>query len=130
MNALIVGDPKRAHELAQALAEAGVDTKVRAHDQASDGSDEIGGLARELIEVERALAGDPPTAVVLADAGDGALAAALVATKFLIPVAAAGLDSGSGSNADVLAQVADGKLSADAAEIAAWIEALPTLPEP
>jgi hypothetical protein len=128
MTALIVGDPDRAHELAAALGDAGLQEEVRAFDHAGEGAGEIGALARELVEIERALTEDPPTAVVLADAGDGALAATLVATKLLIPVAAAGLDSSPGANARVLAQLADGNLSADASEIAAWIEARPKLP--
>jgi hypothetical protein len=127
MTALIVGDQDRAHELAAALAEAGVKAEVRAFEPAGDGAREIGALAHELVEIERALTGEPPVAVVLADAGDGALAATLVATKLLIPVAAAGLDSSPGTNAAVLAQLVDGKLSADATEIAAWIQARPTL---
>jgi hypothetical protein len=127
MTALIVGDPDRAHELAAALGDAGVKGEVRAFEPAGDDAHEIGALAHELVEIERALTGNPPVAVVLADAGDGALAATLVATKLLIPVAAAGLDSAPGTNAGVLAQLADGNLSADATEIAAWLEGLPTL---
>jgi hypothetical protein len=48
----------------------------------------VAGLARLLVEFERSLSGDPPDKIVLADASDDALAAALVATKLLIAVEA------------------------------------------
>jgi hypothetical protein len=46
----------------------------------------VAGLARLLVGFEEALSADPPEGVVLADDSDEALAAALVATKLLIPI--------------------------------------------
>lgn len=64
-------------------------------------------LARLLVELERSLSADPPDKVVLADASDDALAAALVATKLLIAVEAApaAMDPQS-SNGRLIAQLA------------------------
>jgi hypothetical protein len=59
---------------------------VKAGPQAPDPS--VVGLARLLVEFERSLSADPPDRIVLADASDNALAAALVATKLLIAVEA------------------------------------------
>jgi len=127
MGALVIGASGPAAELADALRAAGVEASV--DDGSADGRQqgEIAALAAELVRLEDALRDEPPKAVLLADAGDRALAGALVATKLLIPVGGVGLDGLEGENPDLLAQLADRKLSADAAEIAAWIEALPTL---
>lgn len=127
MRALVIGASGPAAELAEALRAVGVEASVDKGPADGGPGGEIAALAAELVRLEKALRDEPPTAVVLADAGDRALAAALVATKLLIPVAGVGLDGLEGSNADVLGQVADRKLSADAAEIAAWVGALPTL---
>jgi hypothetical protein len=59
---------------------------VKAGPQAPEPS--VAGLARLLVEFERSLSADPPDRIVLADASDDALAAALVATKLLIAVEA------------------------------------------
>ena len=72
--------------------------------------------------------GERPNAVVLADAGDRALAGVLVATKLLIPVVA--LEQSQGANRDLIAQLADRVMPTDAGEIAAWIAAAPKLPRP
>jgi hypothetical protein len=64
-------------------------------------------LAGLLVEFERSLSPDPPERIVLADASDDALAAALVASKLLIAVEAApaAVDPRS-SNGRLLAQLA------------------------
>jgi hypothetical protein len=91
---------------------------------------EIAALARELLRFESRLRQAPPSAVLLTDRGDTALAAALVATKLLIPVAAVGDEGGANQNSALLAQLVDRKLSVDSGEIRAWIEGLPTLSGP
>lgn len=71
---------------------------------ARDGSSEE--LARALVELERELQADPPELVVLADDSDTALAAALVASKLLIPVEAAAEATSAGSvNAALISQL-------------------------
>jgi hypothetical protein len=130
MRALVIGASGPAAELAEALRAAGVEASVDNGSVGPGQESQIAAMAAELVRLEEALRDEPPAAVVLADAGDRALAAALVATKLLIPVAGVGLDGSDGENADVLAQLTDRKLSADPAEIAAWVEALPTLSEP
>ena len=128
MAALVTGAPGPAGELAAALRAAGVEASVDVDRPDEPQSGEIAALAAELLRLEASLSERQPAAVVLADAGDRALAAALVATKLLIPVAVVGVDGAEGQNEDLLAQLADRKLSADPAEIAAWLEALPRLP--
>jgi hypothetical protein len=128
MTALVIGAPGPAGELAAALRAAGVEASADEDRPDAPQSGEIAALASELLRLETSLSERRPAAVVLADAGDRALAAALVATKLLIPVAGVGLGGSEGQNADLLAQLADRKLSADPAEIAAWLEALPRLP--
>jgi hypothetical protein len=64
-------------------------------------------LASLLVELERSLSADPPDKVVLADASDDALAAALVATKLLIAVEAKpGAIDPRTSNGRLIAQLA------------------------
>src|SRR5918994_6830534 len=127
MTSLVIGAPGPAGELAAALRAAGVDASVDEDRRDEPQSGEIAALAAELLRLEASLSERQPAAVVLVDAGDRALAAALVATKLLIPVAVVGVDGAEGQNEDLLAQLGDRKLSADPAEIAAWIEALPRL---
>jgi hypothetical protein len=127
MTVLLIGDPGSAALLEPLLAK-GVDAAVDERAPTADRG-EIAALADELLRLESVLRERPPTAVLLLDAGDTALAAALVATKLLIPVAAVGLDETEGENARLLAQLTDRKLPADAGETRAWIESLPTLSE-
>ena len=119
MTALVIGTGVPPAELLESLHAAGVEAELDAHPGDAAAAGEIEALAAELVRLE----------ALLADAGDRSLAAALVATKLLIPVAAVGIDASDGQNARLLAQLADRKLSADAAEIAAWVEALPRLQE-
>jgi hypothetical protein len=127
MTALVVGDATPAGQLVESLRATGVDAQLDGASRDETPAGEIPALAAELVRLEGLLSDGPPSAVVLADASDRSLAAALVATKLLIPVGAAGIAASDGQNAGVLAQLADRKLSADPAEIAAWIAALPTL---
>jgi hypothetical protein len=129
MTALLVGEANAAAGLLEPLRAAGVEASV---DEPPDADDrgEIAALADELLRFESRLREASPTAVVLLDGGDTALAAALVATKLLIPTATVAIDGAEGENAGLLAQLVDRKLSADAGEILAWIEGLPTLSGP
>jgi hypothetical protein len=128
MTVLLVGDLGAA-ALLEPLRVAGVEASA---DERSDYGrrGEIAALAEELLRFESNLGAARPSAILLTDTGDTALAAALVATKLLIPVAAVGLEQAEGENALLLAQLADRKLSAEPGEIRAWIEALPTLRGP
>jgi hypothetical protein len=123
MTALLVGEADAVPGLLEALRAADVEASVDEPGQPGD-QGEIVALAGELLRFESRLREAPPTAVLLIDGGDVALAAALAATKLLIPVAAVG---DGGENAGLLAQLVDRKLSADSREIKAWIDALPTL---
>jgi len=64
---------------------------------------ELAGLLRSF---EHAMSTEPPDLVVLADDSDAALAAALVATKLLIPVSVRGASAAASANAAVIAQLA------------------------
>ena len=69
----------------------------------------VAGLARLLLEFERMLRDDPPDRVVLADDSDEALAAALVATKLLIPLdATASTRAPTSTNGRLIAQLVAG----------------------
>jgi hypothetical protein len=129
MTLLLVGDSEATGRLLEPLSGAGIEVTLDEHPPAAD-KGEIAGLADELLRLGAALAEHRPAAVLLADASDRALAAALVATKLLIPVAAVGIDGTDGANARLLAQLADRKLSAEPGEIRAWVEALPNIPGP
>ena len=66
------------------------------------------GLARELIEAERRIAAESPLRVLVSDDSDAALAAALVAAKVPIEVAAADGALSSGSvNARLISRLID-----------------------
>jgi hypothetical protein len=128
MTVLLVGDTEAVTPLLESLRDAGVEARADGG-TTSAGKGEIAALADELVRLEADLRNSPVDAVVLADGGDSALAAALVATKLLTPVAVVD-DVTPGANAGLLAQLADRKLSADAGEIRAWTEALPRLSGP
>jgi hypothetical protein len=126
MSALVIGASDSASTLAESLRAEGVQARVAESDP--DGDNEIALLAHELIHLEGVLGTERPEAVVLADAGERALAGVLVATKLLIPVAA--LERSQGANRDLIAHLADRMMPTDAGEIAAWIAAAPKLPRP
>ena len=125
MTALLVGDAPAAAGLLESLREAGLHASVAEPAEPADPG-EIRALAHELLRFESSLGEARPSAVLLVDGGNSALAAALVATKLLVPVATVGAEADD-ENSALLAQLADRKLSADAGEILAWIEAVSTL---
>jgi hypothetical protein len=129
MTALLVGETDAAAGLLESLRAAGVEASVDGPGDA-EAEGEVAALARELLRFESRLREARPSAVLLVDGGDTALAAALVATKLLIPVAAVGEEGEGDRNSALLAQLVDRKLSADSGEIRAWIEGLPTLSGP
>jgi hypothetical protein len=126
---VLVGEQAETAPLLDALREVGVEASPYENPEVPE-TGEIQALAQELLRLESVLCEHPPTAIVLLDAGDRALAAALVATKLLIPVAAVDQDGGETKNAALLAQLVDRKLSADAGGVRAWVEALPRLSGP
>jgi hypothetical protein len=105
---LIVGERLPGERAVQALA-AG-DRDPQAWTPAAPTPDASGAtqaLAAALVELEGALEADRPDAVLLADDSDAALAAALVATKLLVPVEATAEAVGTGTlNARLIAQLA------------------------
>jgi hypothetical protein len=126
MTVLLVGDSEATGRLLEPLSGAAIEATLDEHPPAVE-KGEIARLADEMLRLEGALEAHRPAAVLLADASDRALAAALVATKLLIPVATVGLDRTDGANERLLAQLADRKLTAEPGEILAWTEALPRL---
>lgn len=77
-------------------------------DAPTGGAESIGPLAAAMTELETRLEAERPEAVVLADDSDRSLAAALVATKLLIPVrATADASSAATANGRLIAQLAD-----------------------
>src|SRR5262245_51573338 len=89
MTQIIVGDGSAAETVAQALGE-GENPRIWAAEPPDPG-DQPGTsapLARELIRFEAEATAREPGSIVLADDSDASLAAALVATKLLIPLAA------------------------------------------
>lgn len=107
--------------LADRLASKGLDPKTSVPESESHGP--VSALAVSLLQLERLMAAERPSLVVLADGGDHALAAALVATKLLVPVVRldepgpGGAESGNDGLLDLLADTVP-------------IEALPTLLRP
>jgi hypothetical protein len=96
---LVVGERLPAEKVLEATSAAGGSARAWDGTQA--------GLAAALIELEQALEADPPGTVLLADASDVALAAALVATKLLVPVEAVpDATAGDGTNARLIGQLA------------------------
>lgn len=125
---MIAGDPAASEALAATLHAHELAASPLAADDPGTERSEIGSLAHNLVALEGALASDRPTAVLVADGGDLALAATLVATKLLIPVAVVAPAPDGAPNGPLLAQLADESLPADGERIAAWVGARPTLP--
>ncbi len=104
---LVVGERLPTQRLAQALSQRG--RTARTWNQGGDPTPDhsVQPLAAALVAFEQALQADRPELVLLADDSDAALAAALVATKLLIPVEAIeGAAAGSGVNARLISQLA------------------------
>ena len=111
--------------LAEALVTAGIESAPArlGPDPAGDSATAV--LAARLVEWENLLERLTPAGLVLSGDDDSALAAALSAAKLEVPVAAVG----AGELVRLLAStVVDPAAEAAASEIAAWAEALPTLP--
>lgn len=76
--------------------------------EASQQGSATASLAAALVRFEAEWSAERPGEIVLTDASDAALAAALAASKLLIPVrATAAAIAGPGTNADLIAQLAD-----------------------
>ncbi|MGH2953592.1 MAG: hypothetical protein ACRDK9_06165 [Solirubrobacterales bacterium] len=97
MNALIAGSLEPTRALAERLAAEGIGAQTSVPGATRE---PIPALAASLVELERRISAQRPGMVVLADRSDHALAAALVATKLLVPAALVrdGGDSGSGED--------------------------------
>jgi hypothetical protein len=111
MKTLIAGSAETATALAERLADDGIDARTSTPEGEVDA---IPALAASLVELERRIEEERPEMVLLADRGDHALAAALVATKLLVPVTAVGAsddppDDGAagGENTRLLGLLAD-----------------------
>jgi hypothetical protein len=124
MKALIVGAREPTDALAARLAAQGIEADVDAPEGEGAAGEQIPVLAASLVALESRIVAERPGTVVLADRGDHALAAALVATKLLVPVlAVAGNDAGGGSDAGTGENERLLALLAESAEIGS----LPTL---
>ena len=109
MTQIIVGEPTTAERLAESL-EPGARATIWASGAPSEGEpgDSSRPLARDMARFEADALGQKPASIVLADDSDAALAAALVATKLLIPLAAAeGARGRSSVNGRLIAMLAD-----------------------
>jgi hypothetical protein len=109
MTEIIVGEAETAETLARSAREAETARIwAAAPPDPADRQGTSAPLARELTRFEAAALAGKPELVVLADDSDVALAAALVATKLLIPVVAVeGAMSPSSANGRLIAQLAD-----------------------
>lgn len=109
MTQIFVGDPDITAELAVSGGD-GDESRIwplGAPETAVDPSSSAA-LAQALAGFEAEVTGQEPALVVLADDSEQALAAALVATKLLIPVAALpGARQPSSSNGRLIAQLAE-----------------------
>jgi hypothetical protein len=107
MRVAIAGEPDASRELASS-APKGVSVAIL--EPAGGGGDAptSGALAATLVAIERRLEHERPDAVLLADASDTALAAALVGTKMLIPIGLLdGARTSATENGRVLAQLGE-----------------------
>jgi hypothetical protein len=105
---LIVGAPIPAERALEAHGGAAAGFRPwKGSDDAVRAAGSSAGLGICLVELEHELEGSRPAAVLLADASDAALAAAIVAAKLLIPVAAVeAATAGDGVNSRLIAQLA------------------------
>jgi putative cell wall-binding protein len=120
---LIVGNSANPGAAEDALRAAGIEVERRPDDSdPARGPDEIGAIARELREFERALTENGPDAILVVSDSSASLAAVLVATKLGAPVA--GIEpasSAAGVNARLIGQLADAQLAAEPAAISNWL---------
>jgi hypothetical protein len=121
---LLVGDSEDAAAVASGLGGAEIVLERRPDDvEPASGPEEIGALAGELREFERALRDGGPDAVLVASDSSASLAAVIVATKLGTPVAGIerpGQEPG-GVNARLIRQLSDARLAPDAASIGVWL---------
>ena len=109
MTQIIVGDPASTAELFETAPNA-ENIRIWPAEAAATDLDpsSSAALARGLADFEAEVTGQEPALVLLADDSDAALAAALVATKLLIPVAAvAAASQPSTANGRLIAQLAE-----------------------
>jgi hypothetical protein len=109
MTRIIVGEADPAGRLARTLADDRT-TRIWSSDPRAEGEapDSSAPLARDLARFEADALERRPESVLLADSSDASLAAALVAAKLLIPLAATEAAMGrSSANARLIAQLAD-----------------------
>jgi UDP-N-acetylglucosamine 2-epimerase len=89
----------------------------------ADGEEEIAAIARELLELERALGQEGPDAVLVASDSSAALGAILVATKLGTPVGRVEATTGdpAGANMRLITRLADAALAPEPAAIVDWL---------
>ena len=105
MTMIIVGAPDAASTLAEGR-ETAANTAIWSHGPAG-GEKSVASLAEALAAFEAEAAGQQVDAIVLADASDAALAAALVGTKLPVEVlAVAAAREAPGTNGRLIAQLA------------------------
>jgi hypothetical protein len=121
---LIVGNTVDRGAAEDELAAAGIEVERRPdRSDLARGPDEIGAIARELLEFEQLLGENRPDAVLVASGSSASLAAVLVATKLGTPVAGIGPAGAGGVNARLIAQLADAQLAAEPAALSNWLRA-------
>jgi UDP-N-acetylglucosamine 2-epimerase len=125
MRVLIVGEGPEAASIGEGLEAAGVAVELRVTDSpAADGSEEVLEIARDLLDLERALSEQRADAVLVVSPSSAALAAIIVATKLGTPVALLELSGDAtpeDANARVIRQLADTALAPDPAAIVNWL---------
>jgi UDP-N-acetylglucosamine 2-epimerase len=125
MRVLIVGEGPEAASIGEGLEAAGVAVELRSTDSpAADGSEEVLEIARDLLDLERALSEQRADAVLVVSPSSAALAAIIVATKLGTPVALLELSGDAtpeDANARVIRQLADTALAPDPAAIVNWL---------
>ncbi len=107
----VVGEEAAARRALEGLASSGVEARafIPPRDDAPGSSRTLG---RCLLELERELERDRPELVLLADASDASLAAAIVAAKLLLAVEAGDGATGDDLNARLIAQLAPTRAAA------------------
>ena len=129
MRVLQIGENASVAGLLEALGALGVAVERWPEgDREAGGAAEVAALARQLRELESALANGGPDAVLVASDSTASLAAVLVATKVGKPVAAlAGpLADAAGANATLIRQLADATLPPEPPAISEWLSAIYT----
>jgi UDP-N-acetylglucosamine 2-epimerase len=125
MRVLIVGDGPETASIGEGLETAGVAVERRGADSpAADGSEQVLEIARDLLDLERALSEQRADAVLVVSPSSAALAAIIVATKLGTPVARLELSGDAtpeGANARVIRQLADTALAPDPIAIVNWL---------